>query len=145
MTPTRRLYEETPTQRTFDAVVLDCRPDPSADGYRETALDATAFYPEGGGQPCDLGMLGDRPVLAVRIDSEGVVWHRTAEALTPGQIVHGEINWARRFDHMQQHTGEHILSDILHSLYGAENVGFHIGSPAVRVDVSLPLTADQLA
>lgn len=145
MTPTRRLYEETPTQRIFDAVVLDCRPDPSADGYRETALDATAFYPEGGGQPCDLGMLGDRPVLAVRIDSEGVVWHRTAEALTPGQTVHGEIDWARRFDHMQQHTGEHILSGILHSLYGAENVGFHIGSPAVRVDVSLPLTADQLA
>ena len=145
MTPTRRLHEETPTLRAFDAAVLECRPDPAADGYWETVLDATAFYPEGGGQPCDLGLLGEEPVLAVRVDGDGVIRHRTAHPLPVGTALHGEIDWARRFDHMQQHTGEHILSGILHSLYGAENVGFHIGSPAVRVDVSLPLTADQLA
>ena len=145
MVPTRRLYEETPTLRAFDAAVVQCRPDPAAEGYWETALDATAFYPEGGGQPCDLGLLGEQPVLAVRMDGEGVVWHRTAQPLPEGAALHGEIDWDRRFDHMQQHTGEHILSGILHSLYGAENVGFHIGSPAVRVDVSLPLTAEQLA
>ena len=79
MVPTRRLYEETPTLRAFDAAVVQCRPDPAAEGYWETALAATAFYPEGGGQPCDLGLLGEQPVLAVRMDGEGVVWHRTAQ------------------------------------------------------------------
>ena len=145
MLPTRRLYETDPYQREFSAAVAACRPDENQPGCFETALDQTAFYPEGGGQPCDLGLLGGESVLAVRIDGEGVVWHRTARPLQPGQTVEGAIDWARRFDLMQQHTGEHILSGTLHRMFGAENVGFHIGSPWVRMDMSLPLTAAQLA
>ena len=145
MLPTRRLYETDPYQREFSAAVAACRPDENQPGCFETALDQTAFYPEGGGQPCDLGLLGGESVLAVRIDGEGVVWHRTARPLQPGQTVQGAIDWARRFDLMQQHTGEHILSGTLHRMFGAENVGFHIGSPWVRMDMSLPLTAAQLA
>ena len=145
MLPTRRLYETDPYQREFSAAVAACRPDENQPGCFETALDQTSFYPEGGGQPCDLGLLGGESVLAVRIDGEGVVWHRTARPLQPGQTVQGAIDWARRFDLMQQHTGEHILSGTLHRMFGAENVGFHIGSPWVRMDMSLPLTAAQLA
>ena len=133
------------TSANFPPPWAACRPDENQPGCFETALDQTAFYPEGGGQPCDLGLLGGESVLAVRIDGEGVVWHRTARPLQPGQTVQGAIDWARRFDLMQQHTGEHILSGTLHRMFGAENVGFHIGSPWVRMDMSLPLTAAQLA
>ena len=143
--PTRRLYEEDPYLTTFTAAVAACRPDAADPAYWESALDATAFYPEGGGQPCDLGILGGESVLAVRMDGEGVVWHRTAAPLPVGQTVEGRIDWERRFDCMQQHTGEHILSGTLHRMFGAENVGFHIGSPWVRMDMSLPLTPEQLA
>ena len=144
MLPTRRLYETDPYQREFSAAVAACRPDENQPGCFETALDQTAFYPEGGGQPCDLGLLGGESVLAVRLDGEGVVWHRTARPLQPGQTVQGAIDWARRFDLMQQHTGEHILSGTLHRMFGAENVGFHIGSEAVRMDTSVPISPEGL-
>lgn len=145
MLSTRRLYEQDSGLTTCRATVLACRPDPGQPELWQTALDATVFYPEGGGQPCDLGTLDGQPVLAVEQDSAGVIWHRTAAALTPGQTVEGRIDAARRRDLMQQHTGEHILSGTLHRMFGAENVGFHIGSPWVRMDMDLPLTADQLA
>ncbi|HJD22456.1 MAG TPA: alanyl-tRNA editing protein [Candidatus Gemmiger faecigallinarum] len=145
MLPTRRLYENDPYLTEFTAAVVACRPDQNAPGCSECALDATAFYPEGGGQPCDLGLLQGQPVLAVRMDGDGVVWHRTARPLAAGTAAAGSVDWERRFDFMQQHTGEHILSGTLHRMFGAENVGFHIGSPWVRMDMSLPLTAGQLA
>lgn len=145
MLPTRRLYESEPYGAEFAANVLACRPDVRDPAYWQCALDATAFYPEGGGQPCDLGLLGGEPVLAVEQDGDGVIWHRTARPLAQGQTVSGAIDWDRRFDHMQQHTGEHILSGTLHRMFGAENVGFHIGSPWVRMDMNLPLTPQQLA
>lgn len=107
-------------------------------------LDRTAFYPEGGGQPCDTGALGTALVTDVQ-EHGGVITHTVSAALPVGQTVEGRIDWARRRDHMEQHTGEHILSGTLHRLFGAENVGFHIGSPAVRMDMSVPLTAGQLA
>ena len=141
MTATEKLYENDAFLAEFTAPVLVCEP---ADGGWRTALAATAFYPEGGGQPYDTGILGGAAVTAVH-ERDGVVWHTVDKPLPVGQTVTGAIDWARRLDHMEQHTGEHILSGCLHRLFGANNVGFHIGDPAVRMDVDLPLTAGQLA
>lgn len=138
---TEKLYENDSYLQTFTATVLACTPAPG--GYA-VVLDRTAFYPEGGGQPCDTGRLGDAAVWAVHTDGETVL-HTTDAPLPVGGTVEGSIDWPARLDAMQQHTGEHILSGALHRLYGAENVGFHIGSPWVRMDTSIPLTAAQLA
>ena len=141
MPATAKLYETDPYVQTFTATVLVCTP---AGEQFAVQLDRTAFYPEGGGQPCDTGALGTALVTDVQ-EHGGVITHTVSTALPVGQTVEGRIDWARRRDHMEQHTGEHILSGTLHRLFGAENVGFHIGSPAVRMDMSVPLTAGQLA
>ena len=141
MPVTAKLYETDPYVQTFTATVLVCIP---AGEQFAVQLDRTAFYPEGGGQPCDTGALGTALVTDVQ-EHGGVITHTVSAALPVGQTVEGRIDWARRRDHMEQHTGEHILSGTLHRLFGAENVGFHIGSPAVRMDMSVPLTAGQLA
>ena len=141
MPATAKLYETDPYVQTFTATVLVCTP---AGEQFAVQLDRTAFYPEGGGQPCDTGALGTALVTDVQ-EHGGVITHTGSAALPVGQTVEGRIDWARRRDHMEQHTGEHILSGTLHRLFGAENVGFHIGSPAVRMDMSVPLTAGQLA
>ena len=141
MQPTEKLYEADAFTRRFTAAVLACEPAPG--GWR-AALDRTAFYPEGGGQPCDTGTLGGAAVTGVHA-SGGVIWHTLDAPLPVGGRVEGELDWARRRDHMEQHTGEHILSGTLHRLFGAENVGFHIGQPAVRMDMDRPLTPAQLA
>ena len=141
MQPTEKLYEADAFTRRFTAAVLACEPVPG--GWR-AALDRTAFYPEGGGQPCDTGTLGGAAVTGVHA-SGGVIWHTLDAPLPVGGRVEGELDWARRRDHMEQHTGEHILSGTLHRLFGAENVGFHIGQPAVRMDMDRPLTSAQLA
>ncbi|MDD4849190.1 MAG: alanyl-tRNA editing protein [Gemmiger sp.] len=143
MAPTRKRFEREPYLSQFTATVVDCRPAPG--GGWLAALDETAFFPEGGGQPCDTGTLGGAAVTAVEIDPGGTIWHRVEAALAPGSRVAGRLDWPARFDHMQQHTGEHILSGLLHQLYGCENVGFHIGEPTVRMDLSISLTPAQLA
>ena len=109
------------------------------------------FYPEGGGQPADRGTLtlADGTVLTVTDVHEqaGVIWHMVTSlpaGAVPGAEAAQAIDWAWRFDKMQQHTGEHILSGILHQMFGAENVGFHIGSEAVRMDTSVPISAEGL-
>ena len=140
MQPTRKRYETHPDCRRFSARVAACRPDGNA---WQAALDETAFYPEGGGQPCDTGMLGGAAVTDVQL-RDGVIWHTVAAPLAEGARVEGEIDWARRLDHAEQHTGEHILSGTLHRLFGAENVGFHIGSEAVRMDTSVPISPEGL-
>lgn len=137
---TRKLYEDTPSPLVFSALVTGCVP--AKKGYWVT-LDQTGFFPEGGGQPCDLGTLNRMKVLDVQL-REGEVQHLVSQPLEPGAPVEGAIDQARRLDHSQQHTGEHILSGTLHRLFGANNVGFHIGQPYVRMDIDLPLTADQL-
>ncbi len=142
MPMTRKLYEETPACRAFTATVTGCTAVP---GGWAVVLDATAFFPAGGGQPCDTGTLGGAAVAEVTVDGAGVVTHRTDAPLPVGGRVTGTLDWARRLDHMQQHTGEHILSGTLHRLFGCENVGFHIGEPAVRMDLSLPVTDAGLA
>ena len=140
MPATAKLYETDPYVQTFTATVLVCTP---AGEQFAVQLDRTAFYPEGGGQPCDTGALGTALVTDVQ-EHGGVITHTVSAALPVGQTVEGRIDWARRRDHMEQHTGEHILSGTLHRLFGAENVGFHIGSDAVRMDTNIPISAEGL-
>ena len=138
---TEKLYEVDSYVQNFTAQVVSCTPVP---GGFAVVLDRTAFFPEGGGQPCDTGRLGGARVLTVHTDGETIT-HTTDAPLTAGETVDGCLDWPARLDAMQQHTGEHILSGALHRLFGAENVGFHIGSPYVRMDTSIPLTQEQLA
>ena len=125
-----QLYYRDPYLREFDAVVLRC--EESKDGWN-IILDQTAFYPEGGGQPCDLGTLGGVRVLDVR-EKDGEVRHRCESPLPVGETVRGILDWERRFDLMQQHSGEHLVSGLVHSRYGYDNVGFHMGADAITID-----------
>ncbi len=138
---TRKLYYEDCHLQTFTARVLRC--DQTSKGFA-VVLDATAFYPEGGGQACDLGVLGGVKVLDVREQGEEVV-HLCDGALEVGAEVTGTIDWARRFDQMQQHTGEHILSGLINAQFGYHNVGFHVGKEFMEVDFSGPMTAEEVA
>ena len=137
---TRKLYYEDCHQKTFIATVLDCQK--TEKGFA-IILDATAFYPEGGGQACDLGCLGEARVLDVREDGQKIV-HLCDRDLPVGSAVKGEIDWDRRFDLMQQHTGEHIISGIIHEMFGAHNVGFHMGAEMITIDFDIPIPAQEL-
>lgn len=136
----KKLYYEDPHIREFTACVTGC--EPSEKGWRVT-LSATAFYPEGGGQACDLGTLGSTRVLDVREEGEQVV-HLCDSPLEVGSQVAGRIDWQRRFDLMQQHTGEHILSGLIYEKYGYHNIGFHVGKNAMEVDFDGPIPAEVL-
>lgn len=141
MTLTRKLYYEDVFCTQFCATVLSC--EPSGANFAVT-LDATAFYPEGGGQPADRGALGGAYVLDVH-EKDGQIFHIVTAPLHVGEVVQGDIDRRRRVDHMQQHTGEHIVSGIVHAQYGYDNVGFHIGEQDVTVDFSGPLTPADLS
>ena len=141
MSETRKLYYEDVYTKEFTAKVLECRE--GKKGY-EIILDQTAFYPEGGGQPCDLGTLNDVEVLEVH-EKDGEIIHYTKEAIEAGSDVTGKIDWDRRFDLMQQHSGEHIVSGLVHEAYGYDNVGFHMSSDVITVDLSGVLSEAQLA
>ena len=136
----RKLYYEDSHLRSFEAAVTGCTP--VKGGYAVT-LDATAFYPEGGGQACDLGTLADASVLSVR-EAEGDVIHLCDRPLSVGSTVTGRIDWERRFHLMQQHSGEHMVSGVVHSLYGYHNVGFHMGSDVVTIDFDGPIPQEDL-
>ena len=138
---TRKLFYEDPNRTEFTATVLSCTA--VAEGYA-VILDQTVFYPEGGGQACDLGTLGGVQVLDVQEQGEAVV-HICDMPLTCGQTVSGQIQWERRFDLMQQHTGEHILSGIIHRYFGYQNVGFHVGEQVMEVDFDGPIDPPMLA
>ena len=127
---TRKLYYEDSHMRTFSARVLSCE---RCEKGWEVILDATAFYPEGGGQACDLGTLGTANVLDVREREETVV-HLCDAPLTVDSLVEGQIDYERRFVLMQQHSGEHIVSGIINRRYGYHNVGFHMGSDIITID-----------
>ena len=127
---TRKLYYEDCHLSRFQAMVTGC--EKCEKGY-EILLDATAFYPEGGGQACDLGYINGVRVLDVRERGEEVV-HLCDAPLETGAEVEGVIDYDRRFDLMQQHTGEHIVSGIIHRRYGFHNVGFHMGSEMIEID-----------
>lgn len=138
---TQRLYEEDAYQKEFEAEVLRCTP--LENGF-EVILDRTAFYPEGGGQPCDLGALGGVRVLDVQ-ERDGGVRHICEGALTPGSRVQGRIDWARRLTHMREHSGEHIISGIICRTHGCSNIGFHMGKECVTIDFSGLLTEEEIA
>lgn len=134
------LFYQNAYQREFDAKVISCTE--GKKGY-EVILEDTAFYPEGGGQPADHGTLNDIVVFDVKDREEGII-HYTKQPLKVGCTVHGVIDWQRRFDHMQQHTGEHILSGLIHLKYGYNNVGFHLGEDVILVDFDGPLTWEEV-
>ena len=135
-----KLYYSDPFLQEFTATVLSCEQDKA--GWK-VVLDRTAFYPEGGGQPADTGILGDAKVIDVR-EKEGVIVHTCDKALNVGDTVTGRIDWARRFDHMQQHSGEHIVSGIICARYGCDNVGFHLGKDIVTIDFNHDISPDDL-
>lgn len=138
---TRKLYYEDSHMRQFTATVLSC--EEGKKGF-EIVLDATAFYPEGGGQDADTGTLGGVRVLDTR-DREGTVVHICDGALTVGETVEGIIDWDARFIRMQQHSGEHIVSGILNRRYGCHNVGFHMSSDIVTIDFDVEIPREALA
>lgn len=134
---TRKLYDENAYTVTFAAKVLSCE-------GNTVVLDATAFFPEGGGQAPDLGTLNGIPVTDVQI-KDGIITHTCLSPLPVGKTVEGEIDWRTRYDRMQQHSGEHILSGIVHALKGYDNVGFHMGADCITVDFSGKLTDGEIA
>lgn len=135
-----RLYYADCHTRAFEAKVLRC--EETAKGFA-VVLDRTAFYPEGGGQACDVGTLNGIPVTDVREKGEEIV-HLCDSPLPVGETVEGVIDWERRFDQMQQHAGEHIVSGIIHKQYGYHNVGFHVGKDVVTIDFDGPIPAEDL-
>src|SRR5262245_18094692 len=112
---TNRLYYTDPLLRSFDATVVSCTP---AANRFESVLDQTAFYPSSGGQPYDTGTLGGARVIDVVDDDDGNIWHVLESAVHAGAAVHGDIDWPRRLDHMQQHTGQHVLSAAFDHKFG---------------------------
>jgi alanyl-tRNA synthetase len=141
---TRRLYYDDSFLREFDAKVVSCEQAVHHAGRPawEVVLDATAFYPSSGGQPYDLGRMDDGEVLDVRDEDEEIV-HIVDREFALG-TVHGCIHWPRRFDHMQQHTGQHLLSAIFQERYGRPTVSFHLGSEVSTIDLRGPEPSEQI-
>ena len=137
---TRKLFYEDSHLSSFTAKVLSC--EQVKKGW-EVTLDQTVFYPEGGGQACDLGTLGTAQVLDVQEKEEQII-HLCHKPLEVGSTVEGKIDWDRRFDLMQQHTGEHMVSGIINRLYGAHNVGFHMGWESITIDFDVEIPAEDL-
>lgn len=137
---TEKLYYQDPYLTAFTARVLSC--EKSKSGWA-VVLDRTAFYPEGGGQPADHGTLGAVRVTDVH-ETKGVIFHTCDSPVEIATQVAGAVDWPRRFDHMQQHSGEHILSGLLCSLYHCDNVGFHLGADTVTIDYNAELTWEQV-
>ena len=137
---TKQLYYTDSHLHSFTARVLACEPVQA--GYA-VVLDQTAFFPEGGGQKADTGTLGTTHVWDVQTENGRIV-HYTDAPLEAGSAVSGELDWPQRFARMQSHSGEHVVSGIVHRLYGFENVGFHMGADGMTVDFSGELTECQL-
>jgi alanyl-tRNA synthetase len=137
---TERLYYNDSFLREFDATVLECTP---AGERWQVILDKTAFYPSSGGQPFDTGKLGDATVVDVQDrEADEAVIHFTDRALATGP-AHGSIDWERRFDHLQQHTGQHLLSAAFIELYGMPTVSFHLGRETSTIDIAAPAISDE--
>ncbi|MCI9216580.1 MAG: hypothetical protein HFG95_05725 [Dorea sp.] len=137
---TEKLYYMDSHLKEFDGTVLTC--EPSGEGYK-VVLDATAFFPEGGGQYADTGRLKEAFVRDVQ-EKEGRIYHMTDKPLPVGETVHGKIDWDKRFESMQQHTGEHIISGLVHERFGYNNVGFHLGADYCTMDFDGPITKEEL-
>ena len=137
---TEKLYDIDSHQIEFTATVEDSYE--SENGFI-TILDRTAFFPEGGGQLSDIGTINDANVSDVQINGDEI-YHYTSRLFEKGETVTGVIDWNRRFDFMQQHSGEHIVSGVAHKMFGCENVGFHLSTDIVTLDFDKPLTREQI-
>lgn len=145
---TEKLFYQDSNLAEFEAEVLSCEPVtpdilPGHSGGFAAELDRTAFFPEGGGQYADTGVLGGVRVTDVQ-EKDGRILHLLESPLEPGACVKGCIDWEERFMKMQQHSGEHIVSGLVHSIYGYNNVGFHLGSEDCTMDFDGELTKEQL-
>lgn len=137
---TKRLYDLNSHQTETESRVVSCVP---ANIGFDVVLDQTVFFPEGGGQPSDTGSLGEATVSHVR-EENGEIYHRVDRALAIGSAVQGKIDWVRRFDLMQQHTGEHLLSFSFYELFSASNVGFHLALDYATIDFDKPVSHEQI-
>lgn len=137
---TEKLFYEDSHMITFSAIVEHCE---KMEDYYEAVLDRTAFFPEGGGQYADTGVIDGIEVFDVR-EERGTIYHRMRGPLKAGQAVEGRIDWEERFSKMQQHSGEHIVSGLVHRMFGYDNVGFHMGRDAITMDFNGVLTKEQL-
>ncbi len=141
MKKTERLFDKNSKIKEFEAVVLSC--EKVEDGKFAVILDATAFFPNEGGQECDHGTLGDANVLSVD-EHDGIIIHTLDRALAVGEKYLGRLDFIERFKKMQNHTAEHIVSGIIHSLFGYENVGFHLGEGYMTADFDRELSAEDI-
>ena len=138
---TEKLYYSDGHLSRFTARVTSCEKE---DGAWTVKLDRSAFFPGGGGQEADEGVLSDMKLLGLREEGEDIV-HLTPAPLEPGALVEGRIDWPLRFSRMQGHSGEHILSGTVHRLFGYDNVGFHMGEEAITIDFSGELSREDLS
>lgn len=138
---TIKLYDNDSYITEFEATVISC--EESKKGYK-TVLDQTAFFPEEGGQCCDRGTIDGVDITYVEIAGD-TIYHYSSTSFEIGKKVNGKIDFDLRFSNMQNHSGEHIICGIAHSLYGCENVGFHLGDGYVTMDLDKPLNNEQLA
>ncbi|MBR1969932.1 MAG: alanyl-tRNA editing protein [Clostridia bacterium] len=127
---TKRLYEENSYIKEFEAIVISCEKD---EDYYNVVLNQTAFFPEGGGQKSDVGCLDDSKVVEVIAKDDHII-HKTTKPFEAESIVKGKVDFEVRYKRMQNHTAEHMVSGIVHSLYGYTNVGFHMSENSMRVD-----------
>jgi len=139
---THRIYYTDASIATFDATVLSSE---TVGDRAHVTLDTTAFYPTSGGQPFDMGSLGGRAVLDVVDGDDGVITHVVSGPLESGQAVSGVIDWPRRLDHMQQHTGQHILSAAFDRTCGVRTESFHLGTTTSTIDLAREVTPAEIA
>ncbi len=137
---TEKLFYQDGYRKEFQAKVLSCE---KVKEQYQVVLDGTAFFPEGGGQYGDIGWLDETEVLDTR-EKGGIIYHTVASPLEAGTTVTGRLNWEVRFDRMQQHTGEHIISGIVHSRFGYDNVGFHLGEDYCTMDFNGCISKEEL-
>jgi alanyl-tRNA synthetase len=139
---TQRIYYSEPYRTTFDATIVAVD---TSNGRTEVTLDQTAFYPSSGGQPFDTGTLGGAAVTDVIDREDGTIAHVISGALRVGDVVSGEIDWVRRFDHMQQHTGQHVLSAAFDRLFGVRTESFHMGQSSSTIDLAREVTPSEVS
>ena len=137
---TRKLYDQDSHLQEFDAEVVACAP---TEGQYLIELDRTAFFPEGGGQRADTGFIGGTRVLDAQLCGDTIL-HKAESPVEVGKTVRCAIDWQQRFRRMQNHSGEHIVSGIVHNLFGYENVGFHMGADCMTVDFNGVLSGEDL-
>jgi alanyl-tRNA synthetase len=139
---TQRIYYSEPYRRSFDGKVLAVE---TVAGHTHVTLDQTAFYPTSGGQPFDTGTLGGAAVTEVIDREDGTIAHVVSGSPSIGEVLTGEIDWARRFDHMQQHTGQHVLSAAFDRLCGARTESFHMGQLSSTIDLAREVSESEIA